>query len=335
MTEITHKIMAKYKYPEYCVAIRTLGKAGDKYLQELQSLARQTIQPKRILVYIAEGYPIPKETIGREEYIRCPKGMMTQRSLPFKEVDTEWILFLDDDIYLPDNGVELLFDGVLDNKGDCIAPATFEHANASIFMKLVYFCIFQTFPHFRKDWAYRVRLDGGNSYNWHPEKDVLQSQSAPGTCSLCRTSAYRAVNMADERWIDTFKYAFGDDLLFYNKLHQYGYKVLIHFKSGILHMDAQSSHYANQCEQNLVTRTLRFVNWWRIVYSVQTLGWRKAECAILFGLRTVFSFFCHLGFALLRFRAFYAYNVIKSVWKGWKYVHSEAYLSYPSFKVVL
>lgn len=53
----------------YCVAIRTLGKAGEKYQRELDSLKNQTVQPQKILVYIAEGYELPKETIGIEQYI--------------------------------------------------------------------------------------------------------------------------------------------------------------------------------------------------------------------------------------------------------------------------
>lgn len=54
---------------EYCAVIRTLGTAGDKYYQTLLSLKNQTIPPKKILVYIAEGYSLPKETIGIEQYI--------------------------------------------------------------------------------------------------------------------------------------------------------------------------------------------------------------------------------------------------------------------------
>ena len=53
--------------PQYCVAIRTLGTAGEKYRQTLLSLQQQTIPPNKILVYIAQGYPIPQETIGIEE----------------------------------------------------------------------------------------------------------------------------------------------------------------------------------------------------------------------------------------------------------------------------
>ena len=49
----------------YTAVIRALGKAGEKYQTLLESLDRQTIQPSKILVYIAEGYAIPKETIGK------------------------------------------------------------------------------------------------------------------------------------------------------------------------------------------------------------------------------------------------------------------------------
>lgn len=93
----------------YTAVIRTLGKAGEKYQTLLESLDRQTIQPSKILVYIAEGYAIPKETIGKEQYIYVRKGMVAQRALPYQEVDTEYILFLDDDVYLPETAVAQLY----------------------------------------------------------------------------------------------------------------------------------------------------------------------------------------------------------------------------------
>lgn len=78
---------------EYAVVIRTLGTAGEKYQTLLDSLNRQTIQPLKIFVYIADGYAIPKETIGKEQYIYVKKGMVAQRALYYDEVDTEYILF--------------------------------------------------------------------------------------------------------------------------------------------------------------------------------------------------------------------------------------------------
>ena len=94
---------------EYTAVIRTLGKAGEKYQTLLDSLVSQVIPPKEIIVYIAEGYPIPKETCGKEKYVYVPKGMVAQRALNYDEVQTEYILFLDDDMYLPPSLAEDLF----------------------------------------------------------------------------------------------------------------------------------------------------------------------------------------------------------------------------------
>jgi len=51
--------------PSYSIAIRTLGTAGDKFRRELESLCAQTVQPEKVLVYIAEGYPRPDFTVGK------------------------------------------------------------------------------------------------------------------------------------------------------------------------------------------------------------------------------------------------------------------------------
>ena len=85
---------------EYCAVIRTIGRAGRMYQRLLDSLASQTIPPKKILVYLAEGYDRPTETIGIEQIVQVSKGMVAQRALPYDEVDTEWMLMLDDDIWL-------------------------------------------------------------------------------------------------------------------------------------------------------------------------------------------------------------------------------------------
>ena len=41
----------------YCAAIRTLGRAGHKYLRLLQSLQAQTQPTLKILVYLADDCP--------------------------------------------------------------------------------------------------------------------------------------------------------------------------------------------------------------------------------------------------------------------------------------
>ena len=110
---------------EYTVVIRTLGKGGEFYQKTLNSLISQTILPKDIIIYIAEGYPLPKETVGIEKYVYVKKGMVAQRALPYNEVKTDYMLFLDDDVYLPPAGVETLYRQLSENKGDVISPYVF------------------------------------------------------------------------------------------------------------------------------------------------------------------------------------------------------------------
>ena len=92
---------------KYTAVIRTLGTAGAKYQQLLNSLGNQTMKPNEIIVYIAEGYPLPMETIGIEKYIYVKKGMVAQRALHYDEVTTDYILFLDEDVFLPHTPVDL------------------------------------------------------------------------------------------------------------------------------------------------------------------------------------------------------------------------------------
>lgn len=55
------------------MAIRTLGTSGDKLVRELNSIYNQTVQPEKVVIYIAEGYPRPSNQIGDEEYVWVKK----------------------------------------------------------------------------------------------------------------------------------------------------------------------------------------------------------------------------------------------------------------------
>lgn len=145
---------------EYCAAIRTLGTAGDKYYQTLLSLKQQTIPPKKILVYIAEGYPLPKETIGIEQYVYVKKGMIAQRALPYKEVDTEYILLLDDDLAFPSSMVEKLFGEMQKCDADVISPNVFPNHNMTVLQKLYSIFFVGTFPMKSDKYAFKIRKNG-------------------------------------------------------------------------------------------------------------------------------------------------------------------------------
>ena len=150
---------------EYTAVIRTLGKAGEKYQTLLNSLISQTIPPKEIIVYIAEGYPIPAETVGRERYVYVKKGMVAQRALRYDEVDTEFMLCLDDDLFLPADFVQTMYDELRENDGNVISPDIFPNHERGwgqeIVMLLSGRMMARRFP---DSWGYMVLRTGGYSY---------------------------------------------------------------------------------------------------------------------------------------------------------------------------
>ena len=254
---------------EYTAVIRTLGTAGEKYQQLLDSLQAQTIAPQAIIVYIAEGYPLPKETIGTEHYVYVKKGMVAQRALPYDEVQTEWMLFLDDDLYLPPNFVEMLYDHIVENDADVISPDIFPNHERSLLGKLMMAISGRMLPH-RDDgkWGYKVIRTGGYSYNNHPTKSVYQSQTNAGACFLCRKGDFEKIHFDDELWMDNLSYAQGDDQVMFYKMYLHGLKQMTLYGSGIVHLDA-GDNLNPQKEKMLLYADLRFkiLFWYRFLYS--------------------------------------------------------------------
>ena len=228
---------------DYCVAIRTLGRAGEKYQRELSSLCRQTLQPRKILVYIAEGYPLPAETCGREEYVYVPKGMVRQRALQYGEIDTEWILLLDDDMELQPDSVERLFDALEQHRGDLIGADVFPNSQRPWKTELMMTLTGRMRA--RRDdgsgWANRVMPTGGFSYLRNPKQTVYRSETNSGNCLLIRKEDFLNIHFEDELWLDDMPYAMGDDQVMTYKLHLAGLRQLTHFDSGIRHLDAGSA----------------------------------------------------------------------------------------------
>ena len=212
---------------EYSVAIRTLGKAGDNYQRLLNSLMKQTILPSRIIVYIAEGYDLPVETIGVEQYVYVKKGMVAQRALQYKEIDTEYILFLDDDVELSSHSVECLYSALEKYSADVISPDLFPNHQRSFSTKLQMFVSGRMVP--RRDdgrWAYKILRTGGFSYNNNPRKNVYESQTNAGPCFFCKKETFLNIHFDQELWLDLVPYALGDDQAMFYKMHILKYKVL-------------------------------------------------------------------------------------------------------------
>lgn len=167
--------------PKYSVAIRTLGSAGEKYQILLNSLANQTHKASKIFVYLAKGYDLPKETIGVEEIVYVPKGMVRQRALEYKEIETEWILFLDDDIYIRPDGVERMFKNTIEQGADVCAADVFPHYLIPWHQRLAQTILLTSIPRLgRSSSGYRVNFLGTDCYNPNPKRDVAWSTTNAG-----------------------------------------------------------------------------------------------------------------------------------------------------------
>ena len=279
---------------EYTAVIRTLGKAGEKYQTLLDSLNKQTVPPVQILVYIAEGYAIPKETIGKERYIYVKKGMVAQRALRYDEVDTEYILFLDDDVYLPKNAVELLYYYLMENQANVISPDVFLNAERSLIGKLMMAISGRMWPH-RDDgkWGYKVMRNSGYSYNINPQPGIYSSQTNAGPCFFCRKMDFLKIHFEEELWMDQQRYALGDDQVMFYKMYLMGLKQLTWFYSGIRHLDAGTAMIDDESVQRMITADFRFkiIFWHRFIYQPDNSFLSKVWSCICVG----YTF----GFALL------------------------------------
>ena len=254
---------------EYSAVIRTLGKSGEYYQRTLDSLISQTVKPSSIIVYIAEGYSLPLETVGTERYVYVKKGMVAQRALQYDEVQTEYILFLDDDVYLPSNGVEKLFSELEEYKGDVIAPNLFDNHIKPFVSKLRLSILGREVCRvFGNRWGFKVLPTGGFSYINNPIKTVYKSQTNAGPCFLCRKEDFLNIKYEDELWLDETPYAFPDDQVMFYKMYLNGIKIFTSYDSGIIHLDAGSStnNEDRTCKVIYSEYRNKLIFWHRFIY---------------------------------------------------------------------
>lgn len=312
---------------EYTAVIRTLGTAGDKYQQLLDSLDRQTIKPSEIIVYIADGYALPKQTIGKERYVYVKKGMVAQRALRYDEVKTEYILFLDDDVFLPPTAVATLYNELNEMQGDVISPDVFPNANRSLKAEMMMTLSGRMRARRGDDvWGYKVMPTAGYSYNKTP-KGVLQSQTNAGPCFFCKKQDFLRINFEDELWLDDQKYPLGEDQVMYYKMHKKGLKVLTSYDSDIVHLDAGSARISEEKEKRILYSDFRFktIFWHRFLFLPE----KNPLLKIWGGMCVSYAFLFALLISLLKLQ----FDVFKlkcdAIKDGINFIRSEEYKSLP------
>ena len=319
----------------YSVAIRTLG-TSHVLQQELESLHHQSIFPDRILIFIAEGFDRPSFTVGIEEYRWVSKGMVRQRALHYDEINSDFILFLDDDVVLSSNSVELLLKAVEEYSADCIGADTFMNQDMSVKGKIYAAITNLVFPRSEDKWAFVIHRNGSFSYNNNPHEGFYLSQTCAGPAWLCNKRVFLSLHFEDELWLDNMGFSFGDDALETYKIFKNGYKLGVYYGSGISNLDAKSSSgsFQKDTKRFYVRSYATFVLWWRMIYDIQgqTL-FSKMVSSISFSFKVFWLFLINVIAAIVLRKGKIPFYYIKGIINGWNFVHSEEYKNIPSYIV--
>lgn len=312
---------------EYTAVIRTLGAAGDKYQKLLNSLVTQTYLPKSIIIYIAEGYSIPKETIGIEKYVYVKKGMVAQRALNYCDVETDYILFLDDDLEFPSDSVERMFQLLHEYNADVISPDIFPNAKRSI--KSEFFMTISGRMRGRindRIWGYKIMSNAGYSYNKKPNKEVYQSQTNAGACFLCRKDDFLKIRFEEELWLDSMEYAVGDDQVMFYKMYCNGIKQLTWYNHQFVHLDAGNNMTLEKvCKRLYGDVYFKMIFWHRFIFLPTSLWIKKIWCILCISYYMLFTFII----SLLKFD-FKAFKAKRNAFiSSLKFINSLKYKSLP------
>ena len=320
--------------PSYSIAIRTLGTAGDKFRMELESICAQTVQPERVLVYIAEGYERSDFTVGQEEYVWVAKGMVAQRALRYDEITSDCILMLDDDVLLAPDSAERMLRAMADNQADCVGADVFQNHRMPLSTKLYAAVTNLVFPHRSQKCAFKVHRNGSFSYNNHPMKSFYWSQSCGGPAVLWKKEAFLHLHMEDELLLDKLGFAYGDDQLETYKLHVNHGRLGLLYDAGITNQDAKtSSGPFRKSSGHIYVRTkASFMIWWRTCFrNGADTPWSRLLAALAFGFKTLWLFPVMCAAALIKWDRHFISSYCKGLRDGWREVHSSAFKGLPPY----
>ena len=290
--------------PKYSIAIRTLGTAGEKFRQELESIVRQTVQPERVLVYVAEtsGVKFVDGSIGGEEYRYVKKGMVAQRALQYEELTSPYLLLLDDDVELAPDSAERLLKSIVAYDADGMGADIFKNQDMSLAGQAFAILTNWVAPHCDGRWAYKVTRTGAFSYlsagkiakgkqvkrEIGKEDFCLPTQKLDGPCVMWKKESLLSLRWEDELWMDQLsEFAYGDDLVESYKCFVNGGKLLLNYDAGVTYLNAKtaSSAYHHTHKKYYIRSLMSALIWYRTRYQInvkckmENVKWKMREGA--------------------------------------------------------
>lgn len=321
-------------HPSYSIAIRTLGTSGEKFQKEIESICAQTVPPERVMVYIAEGYPRPDFTVGLEEYVWVPKGMMSQRILPYDEITSDYVLMLDDDVLLAPDSAEKMLRAMVEHDADCVGADVFQNQNMPLKTKVYAALTNLVFPHRCRKWAFKIHRNGSFSYNARPKKSFYWSQSCGGPTAMWKKDAFLRLHLEEELWLDCLGFPYGEDALITYKLHANHGRLGVLYDAGITNQDAQSSSgaFRKGSEYFYVRTKAMFMVWWRSCFkNGKDTPWTRALAATVFSLKALWLFPVMTVAAIAKRSVRVLSSYFRGLRDGWRDVHSPEFQALPPY----
>lgn len=341
----------KEDLPHYSIAIRTLGIAGQVFERELKSIAKQTLKPKCVMVYV------PDECLGKwkngrfcqEVYVPVKKGMVAQRALSYDGIDSEYVLLLDDDVELAPDCAERLLRAMTEMEADCVGADTYRNQDMSLWQKMYADVTNFVHPHRDKRWAFKIHRNGSFSYLWKsPDmgERILPAQYVAGPCAMWRKEAIKRLHWEDEVWMDEMEFSYMDDTVESYKLYVNGGKMFLLYDSGVKNLNAKtaSGHYRSRSTMFYTRARLGFCVWWRTIYEVCGLryrnnrmpsseDWSVASVVVAYWLKILWLFFVNVFAGIVYMNVKIPYYYLKGIRDGWRYVHSAKYRNIRSYLI--
>lgn len=311
----------------YSVAIRTLGLNPNLLIKELESVKCQTIKPEKVVVYIAQGYEMPKRRVCNEIYVTTNKGMLTQRALDYEELDTPLIMLLDDDVILKPDSAEKMISAMKGGNYSCIGADVYENHKMSIKSKLYAAFTNLTLPHTDPGFAIKIKDNGSFSYIMHPISNVMDSQSAAGPCSIWYKDDFLRIEAHEEKWIDSMKYAYNEDTLLFHKLYKNGGRIGLLFGSGITHCNGRtaSESYHTNTDKFRIRSKIQYILWHRMIYLSSGSKTKRMICITNFWFKSLCMIPSHTIAAIIHFNFSIPLLYIIGIFQGIAFTNSHKY----------
>lgn len=208
--------------------------------------------------------------------------MVAQRALPYTEVDTEWILFLDDDIGIEPDGVERMFAATIANNADGCAFDAFPHDKLPLKTRIAMILLLSSVPRIgRREKGYTVNCIGKDIYNPKPKNDVAWSTTNAGGAFICRKEDFIKIHFEDDMWLDDAPNAIPEDKVMFYKMHLCGLRILTHYNSGFSHLDAGTSLMSSDKASKLAYSSARNNYIFNKLYIKPNLKITQKICAFI------------------------------------------------------